>query len=377
MGKRIVIIGPAHPYRGGIAAFNERLARELIKQGDEVTIYTFTVQYPSVLFPGKTQYTDQPKPSDLKIMRKINAINPLNWMYIGNQLKKFTPDILIIRYWLPLMAPCFGTLLRMVKKNKYTKIIAITDNIVPHEKRPGDTLLSKYFMPPVDAFLALSKSVLRDLTQLTNKPSYFSPHPLYDTYGEIISKSQAKKNLKLSDEHNYILFFGFIREYKGLDILIKAFGDHRLRKFPLKLIVAGEFYVDPEPYHKLIDESGCSEDIILHNQYISDSAVADYFNAADLIAQPYKSATQSGVTQIAFHFNKPVLVTDVGGLPEIIPDKKVGYLVKPDPEHVADALVDFYDNQREQDFIPFIKEHKKQYSWEKLTSYIKDIYNTL
>ena len=272
------------------------------------------------------------------------------------------------------MGSCFGTILRKIKKNKHTKIISIIDNIIPHEKRFGDRAFANYFIKPVDGFIAMSKSVLKDLETFTKtKPKVFSPHPLYDHFGESIPKEQAKKNLGLDEKTNYMLFFGFIRDYKGLDWLIEAFADERFRKMNLKLIVAGEFYTDAKPYHDLIAKHKLENEIILRTDFIPDSKVGDYFCVADIIVQPYKDATQSGVTQIGYHFNKPMLVTNVGGLGEIIPNGKVGYVVNPNPKAIADALVDFYGNKRETEFISFAKEEKKKYSWDVMIAEVKKL----
>ena len=221
--KKIIIIGPAHPLRGGLASYDERLAKEFINEGFDTTIYTFSYQYPSFLFPGTTQYSSEPAPENIPIKVKINSVNPLNWIKVGNELKKIKPDIIVVRYWLPFMGPCLGTILRRVKKNKHTKVICIADNIFPHEKRPGDKIFTKYFLKPIDGFITMSQKVLADLKQFAkNKPAQFVPHPLYDNFGEIISKEEARKKLGINADDKVILFFGFIRKYKGLDILLKA-----------------------------------------------------------------------------------------------------------------------------------------------------------
>lgn len=364
---KILIVGPAWPYRGGIADFDERIAREYIKRGDEVEIFTFTLQYPSFLFPGKTQYSPDPRPEDLDIKRKVNSINPFNWIKVGRELKKKNADLLIIKFWLPLMAPCFGTIARIVKGNGKTKVVSILDNIIPHEHRPGDTILSKYFVSSIDAFIAMSKSVYDDLKSLDDKkPCLLSPHPIYDNFGTTISRDEAIGNLKLDPSAKYMLFFGFIRDYKGLDILLKAVADERIKNSDIKLIVAGEFYNNKDAYFELEKELGLEGKVIWHTDFIADEQVKNYFCAADIIVQPYKTATQSGVTQIAYHFKKPMLVTNVGGLPEIVPNGKVGYSVEPNETVIADAINDFYSNDRYAEFVENIKEEKKKYSWDRM-----------
>ena len=364
---KILIVGPAWPYRGGIADFDERIAREYIKKGDEVEIFTFTLQYPSFLFPGKTQYSPDPRPEDLDIKRKVNSINPFNWIKVGRELKKKNADLLIIKFWLPLMAPCFGTIARIVKGNGKTKVISILDNIIPHEHRPGDKILSKYFVSSIDAFIAMSKSVYDDLKSLNDKkPCLMSPHPIYDNFGTAVSREEAIGSLGLDPSAKYMLFFGFIRDYKGLDILLKAVADERIKNSDIKLIVAGEFYNNSEKYFEMEKQLGLEGKIIWRTDFIADEQVKNYFCASDIIVQPYKTATQSGVTQIAYHFEKPMLVTNVGGLPEIVPNGKVGYSVEPEAKVIADAISDFYCNGRYAEFVENIKEEKKKYSWDRM-----------
>ncbi len=377
MLKTIKIIGPAYPYRGGIATTNERLAQEFLSLGYKVDMETFTVQYPSFLFPGKTQYNTKPAPENLTIKRTINAVFPLNWLKVGRRIRHEKPDLVIIRYWLPFMAPCLGTIAGIIRKNKHTIVICLADNIIPHEHRPGDLLLTGYFMRRIDGLIAMSKSVLKDGKSFRkNLPDGYCPHPIFDNYGERLSFGLAKQKLKLNPEIRYLLFFGFIRDYKGLDLLITAFADERLRQFPVKLLVAGEYYSSPESYLKLISDHKLEEWVELRTDFIPDNEVNLYFSAADLVVQPYKSATQSGVTQIGYHFNKPMLVTNVGGLSEIIPDGKVGYVVEPESQFIADALVDFYANDRMTEFESNMAEEKKKFSWLKMVQTFLTVYET-
>lgn len=369
---KITILGTAYPYRGGLAAFNERLAKEFVAEGEDVTIETFTLQYPNFLFPGKTQYSSERAPENLQIERSVSSVNPFNWISIGKKIQKSAPDILIIKFWLPFMAPCFGTIARIVRKNRKTKVVSILDNIIPHEKRLADKILSNYFVGAVDSFIAMSKSVLSDLDMFdTKKPRCFCPHPLYDNFGKKISRSEAIAQLGLDESASYMLFFGFIRDYKGLDLLIEAMSDNRLKDKNLKLIVAGEFYNNSEKYFDLEKQFNVSDKIVWKNDFIPDSQVATYFSAADIVVQPYKSATQSGVTQIAYHFEKPMLVTNVGGLAEIVPNGKVGYVVEPKASNIVDAICDFYDNNREPDLVENVKVEKQKYAWSRMTESIK------
>jgi len=371
---KIAIIGTAYPYRGGLAAFNERLAKEFITQGHEVEIYTFTLQYPAFLFPGKTQYSNEPAPERLKIYRKINSINPLNWIKVGREICKKQPDLVITKFWLPFMSPCLGTIARIIRRNKKTCVISILDNLIPHEKRIGDQMFIKYFVGSVDGFLAMSHSVLTDIDIFNKKKvRIFSPHPLYDNFGEKVSRNEAIQKLNLDKNAHYILFFGFIRNYKGLDLLLEAFSNRRFRQKNIKLLVAGEFYNNSEQYFALEKRLNLQGEIVWRTNFIPDSDVRYYFAVADIVVQPYKTATQSGVTQIAYHFEKPMLVTNVGGLAEIVPDGKVGYVVEPVAEAVADAMADFFENNRQNDFSENIVKEKEKYSWGRMTENINKI----
>jgi D-inositol-3-phosphate glycosyltransferase len=371
----ISIIGTAFPYRGGLAAYNERLAKQLITEGHDVTFFTFTLQYPGFLFPGKSQFMDGPSPSVPVISRKVNSVNPFNWLSVGQKLKRKKPDLLIFKYWIPFMAPCFGTIARITRSNGHTKVICILDNVVPHEHRPGDKILTKYFIAGIDGAIAMSQSVLNDLEHFRkNIPAKLNPHPLFDNFGSPVDRGEALSRLGLEQDFRYILFFGFIRAYKGLDLLINAFSDTRFRDKKLRLIIAGEFYEDPAPYLKQIKEYDLENKIFLFDRFIADDEVKNFFSAADLVVQPYKSATQSGVTQIAYQFEKPMVVTNVGGLNEIIPDGRCGYVVDTDHKEIADAINDFFETDRTEMFVKNIREEKEKYSWNKMTGSIMEVF---
>lgn len=372
--KRIVIAGTAWPFRGGIAAYNQRLAQEYLRQGHEVIIYGFRLQYPSFLFPGKTQYSTEPRPEEPEIRQKINSVNPLNWIKVGREIKRLKPDLLIVPFWIPFMGPCLGTIARIVKRNRTTRVVSVVHNMIPHERRYGDKWLSRYFVRRVDGFVAMTKSVVDDIKKFdADKPKGLCPHPLYDHFGTLQPKPEARVALGLEPEGRYLLFFGLIRDYKGLDILLRSMADEKMKKLGVKLIVAGEFYSDPGDYHHLIEVMKINEQVIMHAEFIPDSRVALYFNAADLVVQPYRTATQSGVTQIAYHFNKPMVVTNVGGLAEMVPDGIAGYVVNPDHNDVADAIVDFYQHSREAVMVKAVSEEKQKYSWENLTAKIDEL----
>lgn len=371
MIKKIVIIGPAHPLRGGgITTFNHRLAKEFIQQGFDSSIVSFSLQYPSFLFPGRSQYSDEMPPGNITIHSFINSINPINWLRVGRKIKQWRPDLVIVRFWLPLMGPSLGTILRQIKKNGHTKIICIADNIIPHEKRPGDKAFTKYFLKTPDAFITMSKKVLKDLRQFEKiKPALLVPHPLYDNFGEKISKEEARNLLALDMADKLIIFFGFIRHYKGLDLLLQAMADSRIQDQNIKLLIAGEFYEDQKPYIDIIQKLGLSQRIILHNHFIADADVKAFICAADCVVQPYRSATQSGVSPLAYHFEKPMIVTDVGGLPDLVPHKKAGLVTEPVPTKIADAILKFYE-LGDAYFLPYLLEEKKKYSWQKFTEAI-------
>ncbi|OFY40676.1 MAG: glycosyl transferase family 1 [Bacteroidetes bacterium RBG_13_44_24] len=374
---RIIILGTAHPYRGGLASYNERLAGQFVSEGHEVELYTFTLQYPGFLFPGKTQYTDSPAPQGIRITRILNSVNPFNWIMTGRRIGKKDPDILIIKYWHPFMSPCFGTVARIARRKKI-RVICIFDNVIPHEKSIPDRFLTRFFVNSIDGAIVMSRSVGDDLKIFRiDIPVAFNPHPLYDNYGEIIPRDEALKRLNLDTGYSYLLFFGFIRAYKGLDLLLEAFADRQFRNRKIKLIIAGEFYESPAPYKTIIERNNLGEDIILYDRFIREEEVALFFSAADLVVQPYRSATQSGVTQIAFHFEKPMLVTDVGGLSEIVADGKCGYVVQPEPGAVSEAMDDYFTNNRKEQFIIGVKEEKAKFTWDRLTAAILEIYNNV
>lgn len=366
---KVVIIGPAHPLRGGLATFNQRLAKQFMDEGHECSIVSFSLQYPSFLFPGTTQYSSDPQPVDITIHTLINSVNPLNWVSVGNKLRRWKPALIVVRYWLPFMGPALGTILRIVRRNKHTKIVCIADNVIPHEKRIGDISFTKYFLQTPHAFVTMSEKVLSDLRKFTDKPAQLVQHPLYDNFGETISKEKARNFLKLDPSEKIVLFFGFIRQYKGLDLLLKAMADERIRKGNIKLLVAGEFYEDEKLYLQLIRQNNLEQQIILKTNFIPDSEVRYYLCSGDCVIQPYKNATQSGVTPLAYHFEKPMIVTNVGGLPSLVPHEKVGLVCEPEPHSIADAILKFYE-LGEQYFIPHLRIEKQKYSWSKLTEAI-------
>ncbi|MFD1872306.1 glycosyltransferase [Hymenobacter bucti] len=372
---KVVIIGPAYPLRGGLATYDERLARAFQAAGDQVHIVTFSLQYPDFLFPGQTQFSTEPGPTDIDIEVSLNSVNPLTWWQVGRKLRRERPDMVIFRFWLPFMGPALGTVARLVRGNGHTRVVAITDNVIPHEKRPGDGPLTRYFLSACDGFVTMSRSVLLDLQALgyAGKPALYRPHPLYDNFGPAKPKAEALAALGLPAQFRYVLFFGFIRAYKGLDVLLEALADPRVAALPVKLIIAGEFYEDAAPYEALIKKHHLENRLVRATDFIPNERVADYFSAADMVIQPYKNATQSGVSQVAYHFGRPMLVTDVGGLAELIPHGVVGYVVPPTPAAIADTLVDFYAHDREETLAAGVRQEARKFSWEVMVAALKEV----
>jgi glycosyltransferase involved in cell wall biosynthesis len=333
-----------------------------------VRIETFTIQYPDFLFPGKTQFSDDSKPDGLSINRTVNSINPFNWISVGQRIRKEAPDMVISRFWIPFIGPSLGTISRLIGGNRKTTVIGLTDNIIPHEKKPGDRPLTAWFLNSCDGIIAMSESVLTDLDTFDKmKPRRYGPHPIYDHYGDISSREEALNILGLDPEFNYLLFFGLIRDYKGLDLVIESLADKRLQNKKIRLIVAGEFYANEKKYRDLVKSLQLENEIIFVDKYIPNGEVSSYFNACDMVVQPYKSATQSGVTQVAYHFCKPMLVTNVGGLPEIVAHQKAGYVCEPEPGSITEAILDFYGQNRKSSFENFVKKEKERFAWRHFT----------
>ena len=370
MNKKVIIIGSAWPLRaGGLATFNERLAKQFMEEGFDTSIYTFSLQYPSFLFPGSTQLSNEPAPAHLKIKACINSINPFNWLKVGNELRKIKPNYIVVRFWMPFFGPCLGTILKLVNRNKFTQIICIADNVIPHEKRMGDTLLTKYFFSSIHRFVTMSEKVNQDLKIFTQKPSINIVHPIYDNFGDILSKEEARKHLALPINKKIILFFGFIRKYKGLDLLLEAMNDYRIKEANIKLLIAGEFYDNKEEYENIIEKNNLANSLYLRTQFIDNTEVKYYLGAADFVIQPYKHATQSGVTPLAYYFEKPMLVTNVGGLSGLVPHLKVGIVTEPNANAIASGIIQLYE-LGETHFLKQLCEEKKKFSWDKLTTAI-------
>ena len=370
---KIVVLGPAHPYRGGLASIMETMAREYQRRGDEVKIYTFSLQYPSFLFPGKSQTDDKPAPQDLHIERVMNTCNPLNWILLGLRLRRERPDMVIMKYWTPFMAPCFGTIARIARSNGHTKFVCQIDNVEPHEHHIIDKPFNHYYLGAVDGFVYMSDQVGGELAAYTSAPALFSPHPMFSNFGSRVERDEACRALQLDANLQYLLFFGLIREYKGLDILLEAWQEISHKRDDLRLIVAGEFYEDKERYEAMLECLGGK--VILHDRFIADSDVKYYFSVADALVLPYRTATQSGVTQIAYNFCTPMIVTEVGGLPEIVPDDKVGYVCPPTVDGVIDSIEQLYQGDNLERFRRNIVQERKRFSREAMCNKIVEVYN--
>lgn len=385
--KSLILVGTAWPFRGGFTNFNQRLVRTFMELGVRCRIFTFTTQYPNFLFPGKSQFTDAPAPEGLDITRCLSSVNPFSWIRTGRMIRREHPDVIVVRYWIPALAPALGKVCRMARRRRI-RVIALLDNVVPHEKRFGDKLLTRYFIRSVDGFIYMSDQVLGELRRFTaDKPALFSPHPMFDNYGEPLDRQAACQALKLDPSFRYTLFFGYIRDYKGLDLLLEAWGRLKhSRMLPTeqrhRLLIAGEYYGDRGRYDALIDRLGIGEDIVQFDRFIEENEVGKFFSAADLVVQPYRSATQSGVTQVAYYFDVPMIVTDVGGLREIVPDGEVGFVVDPDPNSIAEGIRRFYAENLSATFRSNIIEYRKRFTWEhmaqdfgKMYGWINDLYS--
>mgnify|MGYP000628268430 FL=1 len=373
---KITILGPAHPYRGGLASIMEIMARTFQRRGDEVDIKTFTLQYPSLLFPGESQTVATPPPADLRICRCVNTMNPLNWVRVGRRIRRERPDFVLMKYWTPFMAPCFGTIARIARGNGHTKVLCQIDNVEPHEHHLTDKPFNRYYLHSVDGFVYMSEQVHSELRAYSDAPALFSPHPLFENFGERVERSEACVRLGLDPANRYVLFFGLIRDYKGLDLLLDAWAQLRRagRTEGRRLIVAGEFYTAREPYLNRIADNGLQDEVLLHDRFIPDDDVKYYFSAADFVVQPYKTATQSGVTQIAYQFCVPMVVTKVGGLAEIVPDGRVGYVCPPTAEGVAAAMDRMYEGDALKRFRENCVEERRRFSWEEMCSRITELY---
>lgn len=359
---KIISIGPVFPIRGGIAKFNEALSLKLAGMGHDVVNYSYRFQYPGFLFPGKTQYVKEGIKPDLDIKTELHSLNFFSWRNTAGKIVKEDPDLIIIHYWMPFFAMQLVSLARKFRK-KSIKTVLLAHNLIPHEKQPGTKILTAKLLRNIDGIISLSSSVKKDaLDYREDLPSLVIPHPVYDVYGEAIPVKEAKSLLTLDDSISYILFFGLVRKYKGLDILLKALP--LVKSSNIKLLVAGEFYDKMEDYTVLIKNLGIKEKVIIYNKFIPDDEVKHFFSACDLVVQPYRTATQSGVTQIAYHFGVPMVVTNVGGLPEIVEEGKTGYLADVNEKSIAESIDKYFSLDSKDELINSVKTKAKSFSWQ-------------
>ncbi|MBI5020625.1 MAG: glycosyltransferase [Ignavibacteriales bacterium] len=369
---KIVIVGTAYPLRGGIAHFNALLAKHLGIHHTVETV-TFKRQYPKFLFPGKTQ-DEAGAPIDVaEAPQLVDSINPLNWLKVAKIIKEKKPDLLIFKYWLPFFGPCFGTIAKLVKRKSNTKVLFICDNIIPHERRFGDVVFTKYAFKQANYFIVQSDAVERDLRKYFPIAHYCKvPHPVYENFGEPMNKETARTNLGINSK-KVILYFGYVRAYKGLLVLFDAMK----QLDDVQLLAVGEYYDDQKKYVDKVKSFGLESRIKFYPDYIPNDQVALYFSAADIVVLPYLSATQSGITQIAYNFDKPVIATNVGGLAEVVIDGRTGYVVPPnDAAALASAIKRFYTEKNEQEFVAMVKIEKTKYSWENFIRAIEGLMET-
>ena len=368
---KIILVGPFPPYRGGISMFNHSLAKELEKEHDVHRI-SFSLQYPKILFPGKTQYFDfEGEPSK----QLINTINPLSWIKTANYIKNLSPDLIVFQYWMPFFAPAFNSIVKQVRKSCKTKVMVNCNNIKSHESKPGDNIMTKSFFKNCDFFMVMSNSVELELKSLISKPNYRkSPHPVYEIFGSQISKQNARNKLKLGDE-KLILNFGLIRDYKGLDILIKAAKIIKNKMNNFKILVVGECYGDEQKYLKLAQKNNVEDVIDFRFEFVANEKVNHYFCASDLVVLPYKSATQSGIIPIAYHFNKPVIVTNVGGLPEVVEIGKSGFVCEPTAKDISQNIIDLLNSDLKS-YNEFISGYKNNFSWSSFSKNMIELANS-
>jgi len=377
---KINFIGPAFPYRGGLATIIERLARVFQERGNEVDIKTFSLQYPRLLFPGKSQFRTGEAPEGLAISREVSTVNPLSWWRVGRRLRREAPDAVVLKYWTPLMAPCFGTICRLARRNGKTKVVVHLDNITPHEPHFYDRLLNRYFLRSCDGFIYMSRAVLDDLrTYRPEAPALFSPHPLFDNYGSKLPREEACERLGLDANEGYVMFFGYVRDYKGLDVLLDAWAllKSEGKTAGRKLLVVGEVYGDDTKYRQQIERLGLADDVVMHNEFVPDGEVAEWFSVADMVALPYKSATQSGVTQVAYAFGVPMVVTNVGGLAEMVENDVVGVLAEVSARSVADAIARCYEGDNLERYRAGVVRNSERFSWNATADRIEELFRSL
>lgn len=364
--SKYVLIGPVYPYKGGISHYTSLLYRAL-SQENEVTLISYKMQYPKFMF--KREQRDYS--NDLfKIDESnfwINTANPINIWNVGGKIKKINPDAVIIQWWHPYFAPCYRILESSI--GKHIKKIFICHNVFPHERFPLDKILTRMVLNKGNGFIVHSHSDGKELLSIKSDANYqYNPHPTYNAFKiRNLSKDEARTELRIEHSKRVLLFFGFVREYKGLKHLINAMPIIKKQFSDIELMIVGVFGDDKEDYIELIRNNDVADIIYLKDDYTPDNEVEKYFAASDLVVLPYESATQSGIAQIAFGFEKPVVVTNVGGLPDIVEDGKTGYVVNPkSPDEIAMSIIDFYKNNRENELIDEVKKEAYRFEWDRI-----------
>ena len=360
---RICLIGPIHPLRGGIAHYNAQLGLELANR-HEIVIISFSRQYPTLLFPGRTQLDPNSKPPGLTSEALLDSLNPLSWVKAARRIAELSPDLIVVHWWNPFFAPCIGTTLRLVKRRSRAVVVFICHNILPHESAPGTYPLTRFATASGDAFIVHSETDQRQFASVRpGVRSLILPHPPGRGYGSLIDKAEARERLGLTGK--LLLFFGLIRRYKGLPHLLEAM-PLILRELDCTLLIVGEFYQGRERCLHLINSLGLASRVRIIDRFVPDEEVSLYFSAADLVVLPYESATQSGIVPIAHAFERPVVTTRVGGLPEAVRDGETGLLVQPhNPAALAEAIVRFYEEEMETTLRRNIVQQQR-FSWEEL-----------
>jgi D-inositol-3-phosphate glycosyltransferase len=374
----ILSIGPGHPLRGGISNFNTALCRNLAASGHRVSIISFSLQYPGFLFPGTSQYDPGEPPGGtagkVEVQQQINYIKPISWIRTARRIRREAPGLVILHHWMPFMAMSLGGIVKRLGRDRPFPVIAVCHNVVPHEKQAGWKFLNRRLLKRCDGFVVLSRSVLDELSMFSDSEfKVYVPHPAYELFGDAVQREDAVRYMGLDPGGKYLLFFGLVRKYKGLDLLLRAFALVKDSLVDLKLVIAGEFYGEKQEYLDLISNLGIGERIVLHDRFIPSREVKYYFSLADLVVQPYRTATQSGISQIAYHFGVPMLVTGVGGLAEIVPDQKVGYVTPVDEKAIAESVLDFFQLDRAAEFRKNVAIERKRFTWDAMSSQILEL----
>ncbi|MEX0599175.1 MAG: glycosyltransferase [Rhodothermales bacterium] len=371
--RRIALIGPAAPFRGGIAQFTDTIAEGLRDRGHHVYVATFRRQYPAFLYPGTSQQ-DPDKKAIATAERLIDTVNPVTWVKTAREVARRDVSAVFFQYWMPYFAPAYATIAGRLKK-RGIRVYAVVHNVVPHEKHVGDDRLGRFFLEKCEGFVTLSDAVAEDLDELgMTAPRETVAHPVYQHFGDRVDRDEARKRLGVDADVELLLFFGFVRPYKGLKNLLRAMPGIVAARPNVRLIVAGEFYDREEPYREIIDRLGLTDVVDVRNDYVPEEEVSDYFSAANVVVQPYETATQSGVVQTAYNFDRPVIVTDVGGLAEVVPDGEAGYVVPPnDPDALAAAVARYFSEEKEADFTEGVRREKQRYTWARLLDVLEEM----